>query len=111
MENQTPEIPEQSKKRIYVAREECTRYDEVTGKYNFKPLDPEYFKKYYQAHKEKTKCEICGKTTGKFKMYRHLKSQKCLRASNMNRLLTPDKIKEMNEPSDNTICNILEILD
>jgi len=111
MENQTPEIPEQSKKRTYVAREECTRYDAETGKYNIKPIDPEYFKKYYQTHNEKVKCEICGKTTGKFKMFRHVKSQKCQKANRTNQLFTPDKIKEMNTPPDNTICNILEILD
>ena len=50
MENQIqttmeiPEIPESFKrqKKVYVSRQECTRYNPETGEYNDKPVDPEY---------------------------------------------------------------------
>ena len=114
MENQIqttmeiPEIPESFKrqKKVYVSRQECTRYNPETGAYNDKPVDPEYFKKYYQNHKEKVKCEICNKTTGKFKMFRHLKSQKCQMAARLYNYAKP-----LDEPKQNISLNILEILD
>ena len=50
------------------------------GSYNNKPLDPEYFKKYWQEkltiHVE---CPRCGKFTGKGKMFRHFKSASCIK--------------------------------
>ena len=116
MENQIPQVPEipeilegnKRQKKVYVSRQDCTRYDEATGKYNSKPVDPEYFKKYYQNHREKVKCEICNKTTGKFKMYRHLKSQKCQLAS---RSFNYAKPSEQCEPPGEITFKILETLD
>ena len=107
-EKSVPEIPESFKrqKKVYVSRQECTRYNPETGAYNDKPVDPEYFKKYYQNHKEKVKCEICNKTTGKFKMFRHLKSQKCQMAARLHNYAKP-----LDEPKQNISLNILEILD
>jgi hypothetical protein len=50
------------------------------GKYNHKPLDPEYFKKYWQEklliHIE---CPRCGKLTGKGKISRHYKTLVCIK--------------------------------
>ena len=37
------------------------RYSD-NGDYNKKPLDPNYFNDYYQAHKEPTDCTHCNKT-------------------------------------------------
>ena len=87
-----PETPESFKrqKKVYVSRQECTRYNAETGEYNDKPVDPEYFKKYYHAHSEKVTCQFCGKLTGQFKMFRHVKSQKCLKAQQLNKMIPLD---------------------
>jgi hypothetical protein len=54
------------------------RFDPVTGKYNMKPLDPEYFNKYYHKNNVPTTCKFCGKTVGKMKMQRHLETTTCM---------------------------------
>ena len=55
-----------------------------------KPSDPEYFKKYYHAHSEKVNCQFCGAFTRQFKMFRHVKSQKCLKAQQLNKMISLD---------------------
>ena len=49
------------------------------GKYNAKPLDPEYFKKYYHEAKQPKECEMCGKIIASGShMKRHRDSNKCM---------------------------------
>jgi hypothetical protein len=52
------------------------------GKYNDKPLDPDYFKKYWREHSNKEyKCPICERVIFSCdKIKRHEKSKVCLRA-------------------------------
>ena len=52
------------------------------GTYNSKPLDPDYFKKYWREHSNKEyKCPICEKVIFSCdKIKRHEKSRFCLRA-------------------------------
>ena len=55
------------------------RYNE-DGTYNKKPVDPEYYKKYYQQFVKHTPCtcDICGATiSSKQKLSRHKKTQYC----------------------------------
>lgn len=50
------------------------------GTYNSKPLDPDYFRKYW--HEKLTvhiDCPRCGKSTGKGKIARHFKSAACIK--------------------------------
>lgn len=48
------------------------------GSYNTKPIDPEYFKKYYHKHgAELTVCPHCGIECRKNYMYQHSKTNKC----------------------------------
>ena len=49
------------------------------GKYNAKPLDPEYFKKFYHEAKQPKECEMCGKIIASGShMKRHRDSNKCM---------------------------------
>ena len=86
------EIPQHAtiKKQAFVPKKDSERFDKEAGKYNTKPSDPEYFKKYYHAHSEKVTCQFCGKLTGQFKMFRHVKSQKCLKAQQLNKMISLD---------------------
>lgn len=54
------------------------------NKYDNRPNDPDYYKNYFQEHKnDKTICEICGKELLKRSKAKHKKSKKCrLEASN-----------------------------
>ena len=50
------------------------------GTYNSKPLDPQYFVNYYQAHLKDVKIPFpyCGILTLKVQIYQHNRSQKCI---------------------------------
>ena len=50
------------------------------GTYNNKPIDKDYFKKYYEQHykNQSVICDKCGYTTAKQKIRRHQKSKHCL---------------------------------
>ncbi len=57
---------------------EKTAWRSQGEKYNSKPNDTEYYKKYFQEHKhDKTNCERCGKEILKWGMSKHQKSMKC----------------------------------
>lgn len=64
--------------------EEITESIKMRKKYKNKPLDPQYFQKYY--HKmfcEGFTCSICGKTLKQSQQIRrHEKSAYCLKAKN-----------------------------
>ncbi len=46
---------------------------------NSKPIDKEYFNKYYQKNLAlKISCDHCGELISKCKMNQHLKSNKCM---------------------------------
>ena len=50
------------------------------GTYNIKPLDPDYFKKYYHKQgSELATCCYCGIECRKNYMFRHRKTSKCER--------------------------------
>lgn len=55
-------------------REESWRYDPETGKYDSKPLDPNYFKNYYKTHYAKQVTCKCGKQLGLSSLKTHLKN-------------------------------------
>ena len=73
MESTTEQIHETIKKT-------SKRLDSETGHYNAKPLDPNYFNDYYHKHNIKLPCAFCGKAVGKLKMFRHLKTTRCMKA-------------------------------
>ena len=62
------------------SKQMSTRLDPQTGKYNMKPLDPDYFNKYYHRNNVKTQCVYCDKMIGKLKMYKHHRTLQCMRA-------------------------------
>ena len=86
MENQNQEHMEIIKK-TFVPKKESDRYDKETGKYNNQPLDPEYYKMYWRIKNEHIPCEHCGKSVGKLRMCKHLKSQKCQKIQKVNELI------------------------
>ena len=52
----------------------------LSEKYNGKPLDPEYYKKYYISKlKQNVCCSICGKCTNIAHIRRHERSAFCLK--------------------------------
>ena len=56
---------------------ESTRYDKETDTYNTKPLDPEYFKKYWRSYNVVVQCDKCGRPAQKLHYARHQKSTLC----------------------------------
>ena len=52
------------------------------GKYNNKPLDPDYYKKYWKANlaSVKVECPRCGVLTGKCQSARHYSTKVCMKA-------------------------------
>jgi hypothetical protein len=54
-------------------------------KYNYKPLDPDYFKKYYQEKIKgvKTNCQYCDCIITKENLIRHNKTKKCIKAQQL----------------------------
>ena len=63
--------------RMQETKQVSKRFDPVTGKYNMRPLDPQYFNKYYHKHNVPTICAFCGKTVGKMKLQRHQLTNVC----------------------------------
>lgn len=52
------------------------------GTYNNKPLDPDYFKKYYmEKTKGKVQCSCCGSMVEKSGIARHKRSSICAKKS------------------------------
>ena len=52
------------------------------GSYNSKPLDPQYFKKYYETKlKQPYKCPVCHKViSSKSNLSKHQQTEKCKKA-------------------------------
>ena len=93
MENQT-QTTNDSIKKAFVPKKESTRYNKETGKYDHRPIDPEYFNKYYHDKNSMVPCEICNKTVGSLKMYRHIKTKKCQMARRLDHYETSLKMLE-----------------
>lgn len=75
MESQNVEqILEKSKRK-------SKRLNEETGQYDKTPLDPDYFKKYWQENNWKTTCKRCGVEVSRLRMCKHIKSKKCQEAA------------------------------
>ena len=59
----------------------------LDGKYSYKPLDKDYFKKYYReviAHSGPCVCNVCGNTISNSQgLVKHQKTQYCRRAAMM----------------------------
>lgn len=77
MEEQNKEIKKKEKK-IRAPH----RYME-DGTYNNKPLDPEYFNKYYHKRTEMTPCRKCGVECKKNYLYKHGLTNKCKKKAAM----------------------------
>ena len=61
--------------------------EDGTTKYNDKPNDPEYFKKYYHTKRKfivnnKINCEYCNKLTYQRHYERHQQRKSCIEAKN-----------------------------
>jgi hypothetical protein len=61
-------------------------------RYNDKPLDKDYFKKYYLVHKkskisEKIQCELCGRQSCKINLIKHQKSNICRNIQENNKII------------------------
>ena len=61
--------------------------DDGTTKYNSKPFDPEYFKKYYIEKRKESEsliitCERCGRSHTTGHTTRHQKSKYCVKKYN-----------------------------
>jgi len=78
MEVDHQEVPEVAPKRTYHRRAPW-RYNE-DGTYNKKPIDPDYFKRYYEAKTKgvRVKCE-CGGVCLKSGLERHRWSKSCFK--------------------------------
>ena len=66
-------------KREWIPKNNSKRLNQETGVYNIKPIDPEYFNKYYLAHGRKhIMCKQCHELVLYKSMPTHIKTQKCL---------------------------------
>jgi hypothetical protein len=75
-----------NKGKDYLPMRESKRIKE-DGTYNLKPLDPEYFKKYYHAHKVSIQCECCDKYVDKYKLNKHKRSKYCTKITELKKSL------------------------
>jgi hypothetical protein len=67
----------QPSKTEVIDTDKCKRfYSTKTGKYFYKPLDPNYYNDYYHKNQKEITCDVCGKTILK-KIIQHQKSNKC----------------------------------
>jgi endogenous inhibitor of DNA gyrase (YacG/DUF329 family) len=62
---------------LWIPPENSVRIQE-DGTYNDKPVDPDYFKKYYHENKATNPCPICAKPILDKTLARHQKSNKCM---------------------------------
>ena len=53
------------------------------GKYNSKPLDPEYFNTYYHKRTELVQCQKCGLECKRNYLYKHSLTNKCRKLVDM----------------------------
>ena len=74
---------------VVVETKKCIR-TLSNGKYNYKPLDPDYFKKYWKANLAtvKVECPRCGTLTGKCKIARHYTTGVCIKKTQARLLET-----------------------
>ena len=87
MENQIQDTIDIKPKSKFVPKKESDRYDKETGKYDNRPLDPEYYKMYWRCKNEPIPCEHCGQLVAKLRMCKHIKTQKCQKGQKINQLL------------------------
>ena len=87
------------------------RVDKETGKYNMKPLDPEYFNKYYYENNVMMPCLHCGKMVGKLRMCKHIKTKSCLEAQMLAPPEPSDKPRKPLKYVENFEDKVLQILE
>ena len=87
-EHENVEQPIQIDRRtIKLAPWRTTVLEDGTIKYNDKPNDPDYFRKYWHAKRKlianlKLECEYCHKLTMKRHYERHQQRKSCIEAKN-----------------------------
>ena len=82
VEEETPSVEKIDKRKILRAPWRTTILEDGTKKYNDKPLDPNYFKKYYDEKRKckETKviiCELCNRRVTSGHIRRHQRSNIC----------------------------------
>jgi hypothetical protein len=65
---------------IQIKTKQSKRLDE-NGNYDNRPIDPDYFKKYWQENNWKETCKRCGVQVARLRMCKHIKSKKCMEAA------------------------------
>jgi hypothetical protein len=93
-ESETTPIPSEGQPTEKIDRRKIKRApwrtienEDGTTKYNDKPNDPEYFKKYYHSKRKfivnnKINCEYCNKLTYQRHYERHQQRKSCIEAKN-----------------------------
>ena len=98
----TPTVEKNNKIKILKAPWRTEILEDGTNKYNNKPCDPEYFKKYYhEKRKEKESivitCELCERRVACGHIHRHHRSNICKK--NYNLRLNTDTDEKPSEKS------------
>jgi hypothetical protein len=66
--------------KLWTPPAKSKRIDPITGIYNNRPTDPEYYANYYHLKKDiKVECPCCGFLTPKLALSKHMKSKTCKR--------------------------------
>lgn len=99
------------KKKPFLPKGNSKRLDKETGKYNMKPLDPEYFNRYYHENNVMMPCLHCGKMVGKMRMCKHIKTKSCLEAQMLAPPEPTDKPKKPAKYVENFEDKVLQILE
>ena len=85
-ESENNDIPQPvDRRKIKRAPWRTITLEDGTTKYNSKPNDPEYFKKYYDEKRKfhdatQLTCEYCNKCFSRVHKARHEKSKYCIKA-------------------------------
>lgn len=87
IENAQPIVIKIDRRTIKRAPWRTTVNEDGTVIYNHKPLDPEYFKKYWHAKRKlianlKFECEYCHQLTMRRHYERHQQRKSCIEAKN-----------------------------
>ena len=98
IEEDAPPVEKIDKRKILRALWRTTILEDGTTKYNNKPCDPLYFKKYYDEKRKEQEatvitCELCQRKVACGHILRHQRSNICKKNYNL-RLITDEKLEE-----------------
>ena len=101
VEEDTPSVEKIDKRKILRASWRTTILEDGTKKYNDRPCDPLYFKKYYdEIRKEKEHtvitCELCNRHITFGRIQRHKKTNICKKYYNL-------RLNKDEKPSEETL--------